>query len=47
LAVLIHEAHMGVEFLHCTVGEDWGQGTPGPSLVLNFSDVKQRSCLLN
>ena len=32
LAVLIHEAHMGVEFLHCTVGEDRGQGTPGRAL---------------
>jgi hypothetical protein len=32
LAVLVHEAHMGVEFLHCTVGEDRGQGTPEPAL---------------
>ena len=45
--VLIHEDHMGFEFLHCTVGEDRGQGTSGTGIVLNFSDVKQPPRLLS
>ena len=29
LVLLIHEGHMGVDFLHCSVGEDRGQSTWG------------------